>query len=206
MVEGGDPEGLSIRLAEILYLMRSIPTDSESQKRERVLHALLELDSVGRDLAETFERLYVNVQDALTIISERSKRWPELQSDAISVRTFVADDQPGILFGLEDLALSVGAILENAAMFLRQKSARENGQEKFWIDMRFGWSADRQSGTLTVRDNIPYDNPAVPAGGLRQAIDCCKKYGVYFDLDCKDESDLHLKMRFQFRVDRSRRG
>lgn len=134
-------------------------------------------------------------------------RWKELNEENIRIEFCIADNQPGVLFGLKDLTGLLNAVLENVVTFLREPVRDPNGTtEPLWLRFSFmGLAPDQDVAVLQVHDNIPFANPLVPSGGLKQVEEHCRIYGTIFQCSPELYMDSSLRMSFYFRIVRSGR-
>ena len=207
--EGGKPGEKVAQIVIAVTELRNVAKSTSTDKKEEFLRIVERLDQIGGALAGDLERVYANVQDAVTEVRKSALnggRWPEINSKTVDVRFAVADDQPGILFSVRDLTASLCAFLENASKFFKEAGLSEaRTSELLFIEFRFAGLDTEGAAVLEIHDNIPYKNQFKPSGGLKQVEKYCSAYGARAMFDLHEEAAPNLKAKLYFRVDDSRR-
>lgn len=205
--EGNDPDCTVENIAFLAEEMRRLIHDIGGLVQNKLLDLLDDLDLQGQTLLEDLESIFTNVRDVIGDVSALA-RWPTLKKSNVKVKFEVAGDQPGVLFGYGHLSSALNAILENVDKFIREnysKCQTELGDLE--VIFRFlGHTDTRDAAILEIQDNVPYKNPLVLQGGLKQLDEHCKAYGTKFYYGnnlLSDNSNIH--MRFHFRINLSGR-
>jgi len=205
-VEGGDPDAQVDRISVLTQEMRALLSANPEDLRDEMLMRLDDLDQSGQTLANSLERLYTNVGDAVEQVS-LAQRFRELNKADLTVEFEIARDQPGVLFGVTHLTRLLEAFLENVAHYMANRASAEQGTApKRWVKFFFkGFSLDRQAAVLEIYDNIPFDNPLVPTGGLKQVEEHCGVYGTLCTREPEPSNVTSARVLYLFRIDRSAR-
>jgi hypothetical protein len=173
---------------------------SERGRLSELVHAL---DTKGRELRAALESIYLNVSDAIENVQQLA-RWPVLRHAKVRIEFTVADNQPGVLFGLTHMIGLLNAVLENVAEHVTRHGIEEIASP-LRVEFRFtGLTADRQASLLEVYDNIPFERALVPTGGLKQAKEHCELFGAMFDVSDSSEAALP-RIRITLRTNRAAR-
>jgi hypothetical protein len=156
--------------------------------------AVSNIQTQGRSLCRHLEGIFTNpvdVEMAVNALIEDTRR-------ANNLRVIWERDPacPGILVGLEDLKNMLFAVLDNATQCLTELENKVN--EDYWLKIAFSAGMERVA-EMTVQDNLPWQEPIRPSGGLKQFVDYCRKYGALHQFN-PESIDNQLRIRVLFRI------
>ena len=202
--EGGDPESPVLAIQGFNERMHKVIANHGLSSTNTLLEHLENVDLQGRLLAASLEKVFTNVRD---VVTQAENRWSALKNRDVQILFKVADDHPGVLFSRNHLSGVVNAVLENVEKYVTSiQVEQQNQSNSLWVKFYFhGYSADRDSSILEIYDNIPFQNPLEPRGGLKQVQQHCTLFGAHFECHPNLPETEKPRIRIGFRVDSSRR-
>lgn len=205
--EGLDPDEPVRQIHRLANEMAALTPSAETQAIHDIARGL---QTYGNQLARALGRAYTNPLEAVARIRpemETGGRWSAIRQGGIEVRFRVDENAPGLLITCADLVATVNLFLENAQALLDRFAAAGSPLPiDSCLEFFFGGpTPDGAYATFEVRDNLPYEVPLKPAGGLLQVADYCRRYGAAHDFNPIADCGMRVAIRVFFRLDYSRK-
>lgn len=163
--------------------------------RDQRLATISNLVDEGKALREQLELLYLNPIDVQRALQRPDGTIP--LSNLIKISILVDPGAVSVLTSLEDLKMSLLAVLENAERCVSEMETDE--ADSYWLEVKFLGGGNGSEGVMTIRDNLPWKSAIQPTGGLQQFADYCLRYSAIHTFNPVSD-DQYLRIRVQYRT------